>query len=89
MPDEFQRLAHQPRSRTGSSRLTFDEQIDAILATIPRRHRVPFLAGIRFAQGAIEHGDSLFRKTPDELARDEREEHADAYTYRHMRRKLK
>lgn len=67
--------------------MTFDEQVDAILATIPRRHRIPFLAGIRFAQGAIEHGDSLFHKTPEALARDEREEHADAYTYRHMRKR--
>jgi hypothetical protein len=66
--------------------LTFDEQIDAMLALLPRRHRIPFLAGIRFAQGTLEHGDSLFKKSYTELLRDEREEHADAYTYRHARK---
>ena len=69
--------------------MTFDEQVDAILATLPRRHRVAFLAGIRFAQGAAEHGHSLFQKTESQLQRDEREEHADAFTYRHLRKHTK
>lgn len=69
--------------------MTFDEQVDVMLEAVPRRHRVAFLAGIRFAQGAIEHGDSLFEKSPDALARDEREEHADAFTYRHRRKWLR
>ncbi len=66
--------------------MTFDEQVDAILACLPRRHRLVFLAGVRFAQGAAEHGDSLFTKTRDQLLRDEREERADRYTYRRVRR---
>lgn len=69
--------------------MTFDEQVDAMLAAIPRRHRIAFLAGVRFAQGHREHGASLFTKTDGQLRRDEREEHADAYTYRHRRRSLK
>lgn len=67
--------------------MTFDEQVDEILRALPRRHRIAFLAGVRFAQGAIEHGDTLFRKSSDELLRDEREERADRYTYRHVRRR--
>lgn len=66
--------------------MTFDEQIDAMLAALPRRYRVAFLAGVRFAQGYQEHGAGLFAKTSVELARDEREEHADAFTYRTLRR---
>lgn len=69
--------------------MTFDEQLEAILEALPRRHRIPFLAGIRFVQGHAEHGASLFEKTEADLARDEREEHADAYTYRHRRRWLR
>lgn len=69
--------------------MTFDEQVDAMLAAIPRRHRTPFLAGVRFAQGHREHGANLFTKNADQLRRDEREEHADAYTYRHRRLSLK
>lgn len=66
--------------------MTFDEQVDAMLAALPRRHRRAFLAGIRFAQGHREHGASLFSKTPEDLKRDEREEHADAFTYRYLRK---
>lgn len=65
--------------------MTFDEQVDAMLACLPRRHRVVFLAGIRFHQGHAEHGESLFQKTAPELQRDEREESADRYTYRRRR----
>lgn len=60
-----------------------------MLAALPRRHRVAFLAGARFVQGYQEHGAGLFAKTVAELARDEREEHADAFTYRHLRRSRK
>jgi len=67
--------------------MTFDEQVDEILRALPRRHRIAFLAGVRFAQGAIEHGDTLFHKSSDELLRDEREERADRYTYRRVRRR--
>jgi len=65
--------------------VTFDEQLEAILEALPRRHRIAFLAGIRFVQGHAEHGDGLFSKTQNELARDEREELADRYTYRRRR----
>jgi hypothetical protein len=68
--------------------VTFDEQLDEMLDALPRRHRIAFLAGVRFVQGHREHGSSLFTKTAEELARDEREEYADAFTYRHMRRRL-
>lgn len=69
--------------------MTFDEQVDAMLASLPRRHRVPFLAGVRFAAGHAEHGDSLFHKAAVELRRDEREETADRYTYRMRLRAIK
>lgn len=68
--------------------MTFDEQLDAMLDALPRRHRLAFLAGVRFMQGHAEHGDSLFHKTADELRRDEREELADRWTYRMRRRWL-
>lgn len=68
--------------------MTFDEQVDAMLDALPRRHRIAFLAGVRFAQGAIEHGDSLFHASADDLVRDEREECADAFTYRWRRRRI-
>lgn len=68
--------------------MTFADQVDAILKCLPRRHRTPFLAGVRFAQGAEEHGDALFSKTAPELKRDEREERADEFTYRWRRRWL-
>lgn len=66
--------------------MTFDEQLEVMLAALPRRHRMAFLAGVRFVQGHAEHGADLFYKTTAELLRDEREEHADAFTYRHLRR---
>ena len=65
--------------------MTFDDQLDTMLAVLPKRHRIVFLAGVRFAQGHHEHGASLFTKTTLELLRDEREEYADAYTYRRIR----
>jgi hypothetical protein len=55
-----------------------------MLKALPRRHRIPFLAGIRFAQGFQEHGAAMFDKGRAELERDIREELADAYTYRHV-----
>jgi hypothetical protein len=68
--------------------VTFDEQLERMLQALPRRHRIVFLAGVRFVQGHGEHGAALFAKTPDELARDVREEEADAYTYRRLARWL-
>lgn len=64
----------------------FDEQLEVMLAALPRRHRIVFLAGVRFVQGYTEHGAGLFGKSVSELVRDEREEHADAFTYRSLRR---
>lgn len=69
----------------GSPRVTFDDQLELMLAALPRRHRIPFEAGVRFAAGFEEHGESLFRKSALELARDERQELADRYTYRRRR----
>lgn len=69
--------------------MTFDEQLDAMLACLPRRHRIPFEAGARFVAGFEEHGASLFAKTEQQLARDERQEHVDAYTYKRRRKWLK
>lgn len=66
--------------------MTFDEQVDAILQAMPRRHRIAFLAGVRFTQGHAEYGAELFAKSLQQLVRDEREEHADAFTYRCARR---
>jgi hypothetical protein len=66
--------------------MTFDEQLDAMLDALPRRHRIAFLAGVRFVQGYREHGSALFDKSEAELLRDEREELADRFMYR-MRRK--
>lgn len=69
--------------------MTLDEQIEAMLQALPRRHRIPFLAGARFVMFHAEHGDSLFRKTEAELSVDERDELVDRYTYRQRRRWLR
>lgn len=69
--------------------MTFDEQLDAMLASIPKRHRIIFLAGVRFHQGHKEHGANLFQKTQAELSRDSREERADDYTYTRRRKWLR
>lgn len=68
--------------------MRFDEQLELMLQALPRRHRIVFLAGVRFVQGFAEHGAGLFVKTTDQLERDIREERADAYTYKQRRRYL-
>ena len=69
--------------------MTFDEQLTEMLAALPRRHRIPFMAGVRFVQGHAEHGDTLFSKSETELAWDEFEETTDRYTYRRRRKWLR
>lgn len=69
--------------------MTFEQQLDAMLSALPRRHRIPFMAGVRFVQGHAEHGDTLFQKSETELLRDEFEEATDRYTYRRRRKWLR
>jgi hypothetical protein len=67
--------------------VTFADQLAIMLKALPRRHRIVFLAGVRFVQGHTEYGDSLFHKTDAELEHDALEESADRYTYRRMRKR--
>lgn len=55
------------------------EQVRALLPHIPDAERVPFLAGMRFAEGFAEYGNGLFTITDEKLAYERDCEAADVY----------
>lgn len=63
---------------------TLEEQVRALLPTMPETDRLPFLAGMRFAQGFAEYGNGLFRCTPEKREYERLCEEADAYNMRRV-----
>lgn len=59
--------------------MPFEDQLARILPYVDDQHQ--FLAGVRFAQGFNEHGDSLMRMSDAELEMAKQEEYADAIVY--------
>lgn len=58
---------------------TLEGQVRELLPHIPAGDRIPFLAGMRFAQGFAEYGSGLFRITDDKLSYEKACEQADTY----------
>lgn len=67
------------RKRTDPTPESLEDQIRALAPHIPAADRIPFLAGMRFAQGFEEYGNGLFRISSERLAYEKACEQADVY----------